>query len=119
MLKIKRVYENVEEYDGTRFLVERLWPRGVKKDRLKITAWLKEVAPSSDLRKWYAHDIQKWDEFQVRYREELNRNPLAWDVILDALKNGNVTLLYSAHDNEHNSALVLKSFLEEHLILKD
>ena len=115
MLKVKRVYESAEKSDGVRFLVERLWPRGIKKEELSMDAWLKDVAPSANLRRWFAHDITKWEEFQKCYRIELEENPDAWKVILDALKRGNVTLLYSAHDREHNNALVLKSFLEESL----
>lgn len=115
MLKIKRVYEDPTRADGTRFLVERLWPRGFKKEEFKMKAWLKDVAPSPGLRKWYSHDVTKWEEFQKRYRKELQENPNAWQPILDAAQNGNVTLLYSARDVEHNSALVLKEFLEEQL----
>lgn len=115
MLKIKRVYEDPTRADGTRFLVERLWPRGFKKEELKMKAWLKDVSPSQDLRKWYSHDMTMWGEFQKRYRKELQENPSAWQPILDAVKNGNVTLLYSAKDVEHNSARVLKEFLEEQL----
>ena len=115
MLKIKRVYESPKRNDGIRFLVERLWPRGIKKDELKMKAWLKDVSPSPDLRKWYSHDVTKWDEFQKRYRKELKSNGDAWQPILDAAKNGNVTLLYSAKDVEHNSALVLKEYLEEQI----
>ncbi len=118
MLQIKRVYEPVEPADGVRFLVERLWPRGIKKETLKMEAWLKDVSPSPDLRKWYAHDVSKWDEFQKRYRVELAASPDAWKPILEAARHGTVTLLYSAHDTEHNSALVLQSFLEEHLTKK-
>jgi uncharacterized protein YeaO (DUF488 family) len=115
MLKIKRVYEDAEQHDGTRFLVERLWPRGIKKEELPMQAWLKDVSPSAELRKWYSHDVSKWPEFQKRYRAELKENPGAWKPILEAAKDGNVTLLYSARDTEHNSALVLKSFLEKRL----
>lgn len=115
MLKIKRVYENSNASDGARFLVERFWPRGIKKQKLKVAAWLKETAPSDDLRRWFAHDPLKWEQFQQRYRAELETRPEAWKPILDASKHGNVTLLYSARDTEHNSALVLKSFLEEHI----
>ncbi|MGE5464791.1 MAG: DUF488 domain-containing protein [Syntrophothermus sp.] len=113
MLKIKRVYEDPKPGDGVRFLVERLWPRGFKKESLKMKAWLKDVAPSPDLRQWYAHDVEKWEEFQKRYRKELKANANAWEPILEAAKKGNVTLLYSAKDTDHNSALVLKEFLEE------
>ena len=115
MLKIKRVYESAQASDGTRFLVERLWPRGIKKETLKMKAWLKDVAPSPELRKWFSHDPAKWTEFKKRYRAELKSNPGAWQPILEAAKKGNVTLLYSARDTEHNSALLLKDHLEEHL----
>ena len=115
MLKIKRVYEAHETSDGRRFLVERLWPRGIKKEALKMEAWLKEAAPSPALRTWYAHDVTKWEEFQKRYRAELESNPEAWRPILEAAAQGNVTLVYSARDTEHNSALVLRSFLEKRL----
>jgi uncharacterized protein YeaO (DUF488 family) len=107
------VYEDAEASDGARFLVERLWPRGMKKEDLEMRAWLKEVAPSPPLRKWYAHDPDKWEEFQRRYRAELESNPETWRPILEAAGRGDVTLLYSARDVEHNSALLLKSFLEE------
>lgn len=115
MLKIKRVYEDAKRSDGTRFLVERLWPRGIKKEDLKMKAWLKDVAPSPDLRKWFAHDPDKWTEFQRRYRAELKANPDAWKPIREAAERGDVTLLYSARDTEHNSALLLKSFLEKQM----
>ncbi len=115
MLKTKRVYESVETSDGARFLVDRLWPRGIKKEKLKMEAWLKDVAPSPNLRKWFAHDPAKWQEFQQRYRAELESNPDAWKPILEAAKQGDVTLLYSARDTEHNNALLLKEFLEEHM----
>ncbi len=115
MLKTKRVYEDKKGGDGTRFLVERLWPRGVKKDDLEMKAWLKDVAPSPELRKWFAHDPDKWPEFQKRYRAELKANPHAWEPIVEAARKHDVTLLYSARDTEHNSALVLKSFLERHM----
>lgn len=113
MLKIKRVYEAAESDDGRRFLVERLWPRGMKKEALKMDAWLKDVAPSSDLRTWFGHDPLKWDEFQQRYQAELESHPAAWAPIVQALQQGDVTLLYSAHDTEHNNALALQTFLEQ------
>ncbi len=115
MVKVKRVYEHAEASDGVRFLVERLWPRGMKKEELKMEAWLKEVAPSDGLRRWFAHDPVKWKEFQKRYRTELESNPNAWKPILESSKRGDVTLLYSARDIEHNNAIVLKSFLEERI----
>ena len=115
MLKTKRVYESAEASDGTRFLVDRLWPRGIKKEKLEMKAWLKDVAPSPALRKWFAHDPAKWQEFQNKYRAELEANPEVWKPILEAAKKGDVTLLYSARDTEHNSALLLKAFLEEYM----
>lgn len=113
MLKTKRAYDPPDPSDGTRFLVDRLWPRGIKKDQLEMKAWLKDVAPSPSLRKWFAHDPAKWQEFQRRYRAELEANPDAWQPILEAAKHGDITLLYSARDTEHNSAALLKTFLEE------
>jgi uncharacterized protein YeaO (DUF488 family) len=115
LLKTKRVYESPEPSDGARFLVDRLWPRGIKKEKLKMKAWLKDVAPSPELRKWFTHDPAKWQEFQRRYRAELEANPDAWKPLLEAAKQGDVTLLYSARDTEHNSALLLQAFLEEHM----
>ncbi len=113
MFKIKRVYEPAERRDGARFLVDRLWPRGIKKEALEMKAWLKDVAPSPELRKWFGHDPAKWTEFQKRYRAELKANPDAWKPILEAAQDGEVTLLYSARDTVHNSAVLLKAFLED------
>jgi len=115
VLKTKRIYESAEVSDGVRFLVDRLWPRGIKKEKLEMKAWLKDVAPSPKLRKWFVHDPAKWEEFQQRYRAELESNPEAWQPILEAAKQGNVTLLYSARDTEHNSAVLLKAYLEEQM----
>lgn len=115
MIQIKRVYEPAAKSDGERFLVERLWPRGIKKEALHMTAWLKDVAPSYQLRKWFNHDPAKWEEFQRRYRSELKAKTETWQPLLAAAKIGAVTLLFSAHDLEHNNALVLKTFLEEQL----
>ena len=115
MLYVKRVYEAPKANDGARYLVERFWPRGMKKENLKINSWLKEVAPSNELRRWFGHDPAKWDEFQRRYRAELDANPGAWKPLLEAARQGNVTLLYSARDTEHNNAIVLKAYLEERL----
>ena len=115
IVKVKRVYESIQRSDGTRFLVERFWPRGVKKEKLKLDAWLKDVAPSDGLRRWFGHDPAKWDEFQRRYRAELDENPGAWKQLLESARQRNVTLLYSARDTEHNNAIVLKDFLEERL----
>jgi uncharacterized protein YeaO (DUF488 family) len=115
MIKIRRVYEPAETGEGQRFFVERLWPRGVKKEALGADAWLKEVAPSPALRQWFSHDPDKWEEFSRRYRAELDAHPEAWRPILEAAAQGDVTLLYAAKDSLHNSALLLKEYLQEHL----
>jgi uncharacterized protein YeaO (DUF488 family) len=115
VVKLKRVYEGIGRSDGTRYLVERFWPRGIKKVDLKMDTWLKDAAPSSELRRWFRHDPAKWEEFQRRYRAELDENPGAWKLLLEAARQGNVTLLYSARDTEHNNAIVLKAYLEDHL----
>ena len=112
MITLKRVYEPVSTEDGTRFLVERLWPRGVRKDALALDAWLKDVAPSTELRRWFGHDPDRWQEFRRRYAAELDAQPDAWAPILQADRSGTVTLLYSSHDTEHNNAVALKAYLE-------
>ena len=112
MIALKRVYEPVEEGDGTRFLVERLWPRGVRKDALVLDVWLKDVAPSTALRRWFGHDPARWQAFRERYAAELEARPDAWAPIVQADQSGTVTLLYSSHDTEHNNAVALKAFLE-------
>jgi len=111
-IDVKRVYEEVARDDGVRFLVDRLWPRGIRKDALSNTVWLKDVAPSNELRKWFGHDPARWKEFQKRYYDELKKKPVAWKPITDAIKQGNVTLLFGAKDLEMNQAVVLKEFLE-------
>lgn len=113
VIQIKRAYEEPAPTDGRRFLVERLWPRGVKKEELAAEAWLKEVAPSTELRKWFDHRVERWEEFQRRYRAELDANPAAWEPILEASRRGPVTLLYSARDTQHNGARVLREYLAE------
>lgn len=112
-IQIKRVYDQLSPDDGTRFLVDRLWPRGVKKSALAGVEWLKDVAPSTPLREWFGHEPSKWKEFQKRYRAELKQNPTAWKPLLDALEKGDITLLYGAKDREINHAVVLKEFLEK------
>ncbi|MBX6377317.1 MAG: DUF488 family protein [Clostridia bacterium] len=111
-MRVKRVHLPAEAGDGTRFLVDRLWPRGVRKDVLHLDAWLREVAPSTALRRWFAHDPAKWEEFQRRYWRELDEHPDAWRPILEAARRGPVTLLYGARDDEHNNAVALKRYLE-------
>lgn len=118
MLKLKRAYEPAAREDGRRFLVERLWPRGVKKSDLRLDGWLKTVAPSPELRKWYSHDVKKWTEFQKRYRTELKSHPDQCATLMQAARNGTVTLVYAAHDTEHNSAAVLCGYLETKLANK-
>jgi uncharacterized protein YeaO (DUF488 family) len=115
MIQTERVYDAKSKSDGKRFLVDRLWPRGVKKEALKMDDWLKGVAPSDALRRWFNHDPARWKEFQRKYRAELSANPENWQPLLEAAKDGNVTLLFSAHDLEHNNAVVLKALLEERL----
>lgn len=111
MLTLKRVYDPVSRADGTRFLVERLWPRGVPKQTLQIAAWFKEVGPSTELRKWFGHDPEKWAEFRTRYFQELDSRPESWQPILAAARRGPVTLLYSSHDAQHNNAVALREYL--------
>ena len=112
MIALKRAYDPVSRADGTRFLVERLWPRGVTKAKLHLEAWLKEVGPSTELRQWFRHDPAKWDEFRKRYRRELDSHPDAWQPIVSAARHGPVTLVYSSHDTEHNNAVALHEYLE-------
>ena len=109
--RIKRVYDEPSADDGMRFLVDRLWPRGIKKEALAKVEWLKEVAPSSELRIWFGHEPAKWSEFQKRYRAELIKNSVACKPLLDAIKKDDVTLLFGAKDPAINHAVVLKSYL--------
>jgi uncharacterized protein YeaO (DUF488 family) len=111
MIKLKRAYDPISRTDGTRFLVERLWPRGLTKAKLHVDAWLKEVGPSTELRKWFGHDPEKWDTFRARYARELNSRPESWRPIVSAARRGPVTLVYSSHDTEHNNAVALKQYL--------
>lgn len=113
MIRVKRVYDPAGPRDGRRVLVDRLWPRGVGKEALRLDGWLKEVAPSDGLRKWFAHDPKKWDAFQRRYHAELDRKPEAWQPLLAAASAGTVTLLYSARDDMRNNAVALKGYLEK------
>jgi len=115
MISIKRVYAPQGSEDGNRFLVDRLWPRGIKKDKLRSKGWFKEVAPSDSLRNWYKHDPDKWQEFKRRYFAELDEKPEVWRPILDAARKGDITLLYSAKDESLNNAVALKIYLENKL----
>src|SRR6218665_815585 len=106
-LSLKRVYDPPTKTDGTRVLVDRLWLRGVTKSKAGIDLWLKDVAPSTELRQWFGHDPEKWAEFGKRYRAELKRNP-ALAELREHAERGDVTLVYAAHDPQHNQAVVLK-----------
>jgi uncharacterized protein YeaO (DUF488 family) len=115
MIRIKRVYDPAARSDGKRFLVERLWPRGMKKDALQMDAWQKDVAPSTALRQWFAHTPARWPEFRRRYEAELRDNMDAWRPLLEAAQKGTITLLFSAHDLERNSAVVLRDFIAKQI----
>ncbi len=115
MIRIKRAYEAASKADGERILVERLWPRGIKKEVLSLDAWQKDVAPSTELRRWFQHDSAKWQEFRKRYSRELEENPERWQRLLSHARRGRVTLVYSSHDQEHNNAVALKGFLEQRM----
>jgi uncharacterized protein YeaO (DUF488 family) len=114
MIKLKRAYEKPSRDDGSRILVERLWPRGLTKESAAVDLWLKEVAPSAKLRKWFGHDPAKWEEFKKRYWKELVESVEAVQLLKQKARQGTVTFVYAARDEEHNSALALKRFLEGH-----
>jgi uncharacterized protein YeaO (DUF488 family) len=113
MIRLKRAYESPEAGDGQRFLVDRIWPRGVKRENLKLDGWLKDIAPSDELRRWFGHAEERWPEFERRYRAELESQPESWQPLLEAARAGDVTLVYGARDERHNNAVVLKVYLEE------
>jgi uncharacterized protein YeaO (DUF488 family) len=115
MIHLHRVYDHETASAGQQFLVERLWPRGIRKDALKLAGWTKDAAPSSFLRRWFAHDVTKWPEFQKRYFSELESRPDAWQPLLLAASRGPVVFLYSSRDTNHNNAVALKSFIEAKL----
>ena len=112
MIQLKRVYEEPSSKDGVRILVDRLWPRGLTKERAAVDLWLKDVAPSTELRKWFGHDPAKWKEFQVRYRKELREQKDILQQLKQKSSGHTVTLVYGARDEEHNEALVLKKLLD-------
>lgn len=114
-LALKRAYEPAAPEDGCRILVERLWPRGLTKDQVALDLWAKEVAPSSELRRWFGHDPAKWDEFKSRYLAELESRGAAVEAVLERVRSGPVTLVFAARDPEQNSAVVLKGYIE-HLL---
>ena len=113
MIKLKRAYEKPAKADGERILVERLWPRGVTKDQAKLDLWLKDVAPSTELRKWFGHDPDRWAEFRQRYRKELKQKADLIKLLKRKARDGTITLIYAARDEEHNGALVLKQLLQK------
>jgi uncharacterized protein YeaO (DUF488 family) len=115
MVTTQRVYDKQKTKKGRQFLVERLWPRGVKKEALAIDGWLKQVAPSTGLRQWFSHDPKKWPEFRRRYFAELDKEPEAWKPLVEAARHGDVSLLYSSRDMEHNNAVALKDYVEKHV----
>ncbi len=113
MIKLKRVYEPAEESDGYRVLVDHLWPRGLSKDKAKIDWWLKEIAPSDNLRKWFGHEPEKWDEFKRRYSLELNGMPDVVEKLAERSDHGPITLLFAAKNDRFNNAVALKEYLED------
>jgi len=111
MVRLKRAYEDASAEDGLRVLVDRLWPRGLSKQKARIDIWLKEIAPSHELRKWFGHEPAKWKDFQARYRREMKEQADSLALLRKKAKAGTVTLLFAAHDEVHNNAVVLKSVL--------
>jgi len=112
VIRVKRVYEEASPEDGLRVLVDRLWPRGLNKQKAGVDLWVKDLAPSHELRTWFGHDPAKWKDFQARYRRELNAQSDAFILLKKKCKEGTLTLLFAARDEEHNNALVLKNLLE-------
>ena len=110
-VRLKRAYEPPDHVDGTRVLVDRLWPRGVSKEKAAVNLWLKDLAPSTELRKWFGHDPDRWPEFRKRYAAEVRQHPEAFSQLRELTRQGPVTLVYSAHDEIHNDAVVLRSLL--------
>jgi uncharacterized protein YeaO (DUF488 family) len=110
-VKLKRAYEAPTTDDGTRVLIDRLWPRGVKKSDAAIDEWMKEIAPSTELRKWFSHDPRRWQEFRRRYRSEIHQHPERFDRLRTLAQHGTITLVFSARDEVHNDAVVLKDLL--------
>jgi len=112
-IRIKRVYEEPDKDDGVRILVDRLWPRGLTKEKARVDLWLKEIAPSTELRKWFDHDPKKWKSFRGRYETEIRHKDDLIKVLNQKVREGTITLIYGARDEKHNEALVLKHILEK------
>ena len=113
MLRVKRVYDTVSDEDGFRILVDRLWPRGMSKEKANVALWLKDIAPSDGLRNWFGHDHRKWNEFKEKYRMELGEKESLVSLILEKMSSGNVTLLFGAKDEKFNNAVALKEYIAE------
>jgi uncharacterized protein YeaO (DUF488 family) len=112
-VKLKRAYEAPAAEDGIRILIDRLWPRGISKKKVALDQWMQDIAPSAELRKWFGHDPARWDEFRRRYAEEVHQNAELLDRLRSLARQGPVTLVYSAHDEVHNDAVVLRNLLLE------
>lgn len=115
MILLKRAYDPPSKRDGMRFLVDRLWPRGLRKEELEMDGWQKDAGPSGELRKWFSHDPARWTQFKKKYFSELDERPDAWELLKKSAEHHTVTLLYSSHDVEHNNAVALKQYLERKL----
>jgi uncharacterized protein YeaO (DUF488 family) len=113
-IRLKRAHDAPARTDGTRILIDRVWPRGITKDELRLDAWIKDVAPSTELRKWFGHDPAKWSEFRKRYSRELDRQRDAIAPMIEKCRKGTVTLIFGAKDTHHNNAVALKAYLERH-----
>lgn len=112
-IKLKRIYEPKENADGLRILVDRLWPRGIKKEEANVDMWMKDIAPSSTLRKWFAHDATKWNTFKTKYKAELKQSKNIENLLSSLQQHKTITLVYAAKDTKHNHAIVIKEFLEQ------
>lgn len=114
-IRTARAYDEPAPGGGKRFLVDRLWPRGLSKERAKLEGWVKDVAPSDELRRWFGHEPERWEEFRRRYHDELDAHPESWQELLDAARKGSITLVFGAKDLERNNAGALKQYLERRL----
>ena len=118
-INLSRGHDHEPSGEGKVFLVERLWPRGIRKDAIPMDGWLRDVARSGELRTWFSHDPERWQEFRRRYFAELDANPQSWQPLVDATAQGSVTLLFSSRDEEHNNAVALRDYLLSHMERSD